>query len=132
MGGASPTNRTVTGFSTTAPTITVRRATLDEFLAGRDLPAPVTAVKIDVEGHENAVLRGMSGVLRNLRPRVVMFEYLERTNLQETREIFSASGYRMIVLSRDGRPEFANGYVEPLQDLFACPEELGQELLRAS
>jgi len=59
-GGANPCNRTVVGFSTTAPTITVPRFTLDNFLAQHEpLPEPITAVKIDVEGHEGFVLEGL-------------------------------------------------------------------------
>jgi len=68
MGGANPCNRTVTDFPTGAPTISVSCFTLDNFLASQSpLPAPITALKIDVEGHENSVLRGMVGVLRTHR-----------------------------------------------------------------
>ena len=123
IGGANPCNRTVVGFSTAAATITVPRLTLDSFLAGHDpLPAPITAVKIDVEGHENSVLRGMVGVLQTHRPRVVMFEYLQRTNLKEAFETFASCRYRVLFLSKEG-PKLAGLDVPPLQDLFACPEE---------
>jgi Methyltransferase FkbM domain len=37
---------------------------------------PIDAVKIDVEGHENSVLRGMKEFLKHHRPKLVMFEYL--------------------------------------------------------
>src|SRR5205085_12131419 len=80
-----------------------------------------TAVKIDVEGHENSVLRGMREMLRTHRPRIVMFEYLQRTNLKETFDIFGSVDYRIIVLSSRGEPSFATPDVAPLQDLFACP-----------
>jgi FkbM family methyltransferase len=36
----------------------------------------IDAVKIDVEGHENSVLRGMKEFLKHHRPKLVMFEYL--------------------------------------------------------
>ena len=98
-GAANPCNRAVVGFTATVPTITVRRATLDDFLVTHGpLPAPLTAIKIDVEGHENSVLRGMKSVLRTHRPRAIMFEYLQRTNLKETFEIFSECGYRIMFL----------------------------------
>jgi FkbM family methyltransferase len=129
-GGVDSCNRTVVGFTTSVPTISVPRSTLDGFLAERGaLSAPITAVKIDVEGHENSVLRGMSGFLETQRPRLVMFEYLQRTNLEETLEIFSRAGYRIIELNAGGAPRWATLKVSPLQDLFACPEELAAEFV---
>jgi FkbM family methyltransferase len=131
-GGVDSCNRTVVGFTTSVPTISVPRDTLDNFLAARGaLPAPVSAIKIDVEGHENSVLRGMLGFLRAQRPRLVMFEYLQRTNLTETIALFSRARYRIIEL-KTGQPRWATPQVSPLQDLFACPEELGSELVDGS
>jgi FkbM family methyltransferase len=128
-GGVDSCNRTVVGFTTTLPTISVTRNTLDSFLAERGARlAPISAVKIDIEGHENAALRGMSGMLASDRPRLVMFEYLRRTNLAETLGIFSRVGYRVMELKARG-PVWATPQVSPLQDLFACPEELSAELV---
>jgi FkbM family methyltransferase len=124
LGGAHPCNRTVVGFDTKAPTIKVPRMKLDDFLGKhKPLPSPITAIKIDVEGHENPVLQGMTGVLAQQRPRVVMFEYLQRTDLERTFEIFSRCGYRVMLLTSSGKPALAPPDVPPLQDLFACPEE---------
>lgn len=128
-GGVDSCNRTVVGFTTSVPTISVRRNTLDSFLAERSSRlAPISAVKIDVEGHENSVLRGMSGLLASHRPKLVMFEYLQRTNLAETLELFSRVGYRVMEL-KAGAPVWATPQVSPLQDLFACPEELAGEFV---
>jgi FkbM family methyltransferase len=124
LGGASPCNRVVSEGATNAPVTTVACIRLDDFLEQHaTLPAPVTAIKIDVEGHENSVLRGMTGVLTNQRPRVIMFEYLQRTDLRETFEIFSGCGYQVMFLASSGKLEQADLNVTPLQDLFACPEE---------
>jgi FkbM family methyltransferase len=122
-GGVSSCNRTVVGFKTSAPTRTVPCIQLDRFLADHTLPYPISAVKIDVEGHENSVLRGMMDCLRQHRPRVVMFEYLKRTNLRETIELFSAAAYTVLQLTPGGAA-IATVDVPPLQDLFACPDEL--------
>jgi len=131
-GGVDSCNRTVVGFTTSLPTISVQRTTVDNFLAAHAaLPAPISAVKIDVEGHENSVLRGMAGLLETHRPRLVMFEYLQRTNLAETLELFSQVGYRVMEL-KAGTPTWATLQVSPLQDLFACPEELAAEFIPAS
>ena len=127
-GGVDSCNRTVVGFTTSLPTISVARNTLDNFLPGRAGTAPIAAVKIDVEGHENSVLRGMSGFLVSDRPKLVMFEYLQRTNLAETLELFSQVGYRVMEL-KAGSPVWATPQVSPLQDLFACPEELAAEFV---
>lgn len=130
-GGASPINRTVDGFAPSVPTIAVERTTVDDFLATANLPNPITLVKIDVEGHENAVIRGMTSCLRNARP-LVMFEYLARTNLKETFQLFSQADYRVIALSKEGKPEWASLGVAPLQDLFACPAERSEKFVPPS
>ena len=130
-GGVDSCNRTVAGFTTSAPTISVQRDTLDRFLAEHGaLPAPISAVKIDVEGHENSVLRGMLGFLETHRPRLVMFEYLQRTNIVETLELFSGVGYRVMELEA-GAAAWATPQVSPLQDLFAFPEDLAAEFVPA-
>jgi FkbM family methyltransferase len=51
--------------------LTVRTATLDKLVEDKEVPPP-TFVKIDVEGAELAVLRGMQRVLRESRPTVVL------------------------------------------------------------
>jgi FkbM family methyltransferase len=127
-GGVSSCNRTVVGFTTSAPTRTVPCIQLDRFLADRTLPYPVGAVKIDVEGHENSVLRGMMEWLRRHRPRVVMFEYLGRTNLRETMSLFGDARYTILELTPRGA-SIATAEVPPLQDLFACPDEFLPEFV---
>jgi FkbM family methyltransferase len=118
--GVSSCSRTVDGFNTLLPTITVPRTTFDQFLRerGQSLP-PVSAVKIDVEGHENSVLRGMTDFLKSRRPKLVMFEYLQRTDIVETLRIFRDVDYSVFELSFAG-PQAVTKQVNPLQDLFAC------------
>jgi len=101
----------------------VQCTTFDEFLRQQGDPEfPVSLVKIDVEGHENSVLRGMRQFLADKRPPLVMFEYLQRTNLEETLRFFAEVGYQVFELGANG-PVAATSRVEPLQDLFACPLE---------
>jgi FkbM family methyltransferase len=122
-GGVHTCNRTVSDFATDSRTITVPSTTMDEFLAQRPpLEKPITVIKIDVEGHENAVLRGMGGLLRAQRP-TVMFEYLQRTNLQETLQILGTVDYRVFSFSEKGRMISATLQTPPLQDLIAVPAE---------
>jgi FkbM family methyltransferase len=112
----APGNRTATRV---VPCIT-----FDEFLRQHgesDFPV-VSLVKIDVEGHENSVLRGMRQFFAERRPPLVMFEYLQRTNLGETVRFFASVGYQVFELGTKG-PVAVTGRVKPLQDLFACPLE---------
>ena len=122
-GGASPCNRTVIGFETKVPTRTVSRVTLDDFLNRRAPNPPIAAIKIDVEGHETAVIRGMKQLLQEKRPSLIMFEYLERTNLADAIEVFRSVLYTVFELTDNG-PTEVQGFVRPLQNLFACPAEL--------
>jgi FkbM family methyltransferase len=128
-GGAAPCNRTVVDFETKVPTRTVRRIMIDDFLDRRPDISKIAAVKIDVEGHENAVLRGMRRLLQEKRPRLVMFEYLERTNLSEALAAFQAVGYIAFELAAGGPAEI-KGPVRPLQNLFACPKEIFPTMLK--
>jgi len=132
LGGASPCNRVVSKDVSSSRVITVPCMRLDDFLAQHaKLPAPISAIKIDVEGHENSVLQGMTRTLGEQRPRVIMFEYLERTNLKKAFEIFSDCSYKVMVLTSSGELQPAGLDVAPLQDLFACPEEVVAELAKA-
>jgi len=123
VGGGNSCNRTVVGFVTKVPTRTVRRVTLDEFLDEQRITSEISVVKIDVEGHENAVIRGMRRLLQSKRARLVMFEYLQRTNLSETLASFEAAGYTTFELTEDGPSQVKSG-TRPLQNLFACPSEI--------
>jgi len=106
----------------------VQRITFDEFLRLHGDPEfPVSLVKIDVEGHENWVLRGMRQFLAEKRPPLVMFEYLQRTNLEETLRFFNGVRYQVFELGAKGAVA-ATVRVEPLQDLFACPLERAPEI----
>lgn len=123
VGKMSSCNRVVDGFATALPTIRVQRTTFDRLIQeAPSLPAPIDAIKIDVEGHENSVLEGMRETLRVVRPKIVMFEYLERTDITRTIRLFRDVGYTVFELSSSG-PRIATLQVMPLQDLFACPDE---------
>jgi FkbM family methyltransferase len=122
-GGVDSTNRTLTDPQMTSfPTRKVRRTTLDSFLKERvDSIENIALVKIDVEGHENAVLRGMQRTLTTLRPQIVMFEYLQRTDFSETQELLNTAGYTICSLDGQGKLMPVVGHPEPLQNLFALP-----------
>ena len=134
LGGVHTCNRTFPS-SLLPPagihTITVPKCAFDHFCSARPRFADlVTAVKIDVEGHENWVLRGMRNLFLTDRP-IVMFEYLQRTNLKETFAIFAGVDYHVMYLSSGGlMPADLN--IPPLQDLFALPSEHVTKLRQSS
>lgn len=83
--------------------VEVTVARLDDELASET--RRVALVKIDVEGHEQAVLRGAERVLEQSRPVLVM-EIEQRHRMQplsETFEWFAARGYAAYVLTHEGR-----------------------------
>lgn len=79
----------------------VATTTLDAYLGERQLVP--TLVKIDVEGHEDAVLRGMHETLRSVRPAVVV----ELHGRLEFLEALDEAGYRTAVLGRGIAPQEA-------------------------
>ncbi|MBA2440451.1 MAG: FkbM family methyltransferase [Thermoleophilaceae bacterium] len=82
------------------PTATrVRTTSLDTFLSERSELAP-HVVKIDVEGHEAAVLRGMAATLKAVRPVVIVEMHGDRRFLS----ILDEAGYTCSVVE---------GYVSP-------------------
>jgi FkbM family methyltransferase len=125
-GRASGTNRTVLDPKATRfPARKVPRTTLDHFLEDHveDI-GQISLLKIDVEGHENCVIRGMYHTLTHLRPKMVMFEYLERTDFHETRALFDNVRYNIYCQSKHGDNLIpVSDQPKPLQDLFAFPAE---------
>ena len=123
-GGVDSENRVVDDSRASRfPTRTVLRRTLDGVLAEVDSVGAISLVKIDVEGHEEAVVRGMLVTLRERRPPLVMFEYLQRSDLPAVTRLFASADYRVHRLTEEGRLSPLGETTRPLQDLFATPAE---------
>ena len=123
-GGTNSYNMTIiNGSLSSFPIRKVPCITLDSFLERRP-SLNVVFIKNDVEGHENDVIKGMHQTLKNLRPSVIMFEYLQRTNFVETRNLFYNAGYRIYQMGQTEDLIPVDGQPRPLQKLFALPEEL--------
>jgi FkbM family methyltransferase len=82
--------------------LTVQAVTLDDLWHGGEFPPP-RAVKIDVEGAEDAVLRGAAKLLAAARPVVVLSGHGWSAQ-QNCTDLLSRLGYRP-VLTRDGRTD---------------------------
>ena len=123
-GGTDSTNMTVRNLRASAfPVRKVPCTTLDNFLDMKS-SLRLSLIKIDVEGHENDVIKGMNKTLINLRPQIVMFEYLQRTNFLETKALFDAAGYRIYQMGQTEGLVPVHGQPRPVQNLFALPENL--------
>jgi FkbM family methyltransferase len=76
--------------------IKIEVRTVDDLLQGYP-DDRVALVKIDVEGFEPNVIKGMTATLKKLRPHVV-FEALDASALEATSRLFREIGYRVEVL----------------------------------
>lgn len=123
-GGIDSSNRTITSdMDTSFPTRIVNGTTFDKFIAEkRDIP-PIQAIKIDVEGHENAVLEGMTKFIKTKRPNLIMFEYLQRTDFNKTKAFFNSVDYQIYSTNTKNALVPVLNQPKSLQDLFAFPEE---------
>lgn len=84
------------------PPVSVKVERGDDFILPRiSANERVVLVKIDVEGHEPSVFRGISKLLEQHRP-VVVFESLSSAHLQSCRQILETVGYdRFDVVQKD-------------------------------
>jgi FkbM family methyltransferase len=106
---------------------TVEAVTLDEAV-----PEPIDLVKIDVEGAEHLVIKGMAGHLTASRPAVII-ESLEGGSNEEVTGMLNQCGYRFLLPCADGLVERASLIPErdPASRNYLCvaPEGFGGGLL---
>lgn len=96
--------------------------TLDNILSGT---TDKLVVKIDVEGFEEKVFLGATKLLKEHRIRLLMFERLGRTNLDNIRSILKKYGYTVFYVSPDGSISFDEVLIsKPLINLFAAPDNV--------
>lgn len=76
----------------------VATVTGDDLVSRGTLPPP-SAIKLDVEGHESAVLRGLASSLRLPACRAVVFEDSPQ-DATESKDILRAAGFEISALSR--------------------------------
>lgn len=77
-------------------------------------------IKIDVEGYEAEVLRGSRQLLKQRRPRLVMFESLGGSLAAPISAVMSEARYKVFQLDASGRADFSS---DTAQNLLAVPEE---------
>jgi FkbM family methyltransferase len=104
------------GFTTQDATLPVTATRLDTYCSGR-AARPVDLIKIDAEGAELSVLRGMGDVLTRCRPDLVL-EVLEGY-AEELDDFVSNVGYRKFLITLDGLLEVERLVAHPrLRDYY--------------
>jgi len=107
----------------------VETNTLDGFMQERNLD-PVSLIKLDVEGHEAAVLDGASGVFRNDRP-VLFMEILTTTDCLPFQIFFDKNNYANAVLYPGGLMWRRSIQSEGNNtNHLLCPSEHKEEIMR--
>ena len=104
-GNSGMTSLTPWFSNTYAGTVLVSVDTGDSLIARGIVPAP-TAIKLDVEGHESSVLRGLSAALAHPRCTLVVFED-DLRNDSPTKKILRAAGFTFELLPRLEHSEHA-------------------------
>jgi FkbM family methyltransferase len=84
-----------------ADTVAVPMVSLDSFVSSQAAGRHVAFIKIDVQGHEAAVCRGMEGLLAANPDVKVSFEY-SGSSSDEVVEFFAERGFSMAVVRRNG------------------------------
>ncbi|MCH9609796.1 MAG: hypothetical protein S4CHLAM45_01880 [Chlamydiales bacterium] len=107
--------------------VKVETEKLDDLLEEKHLP-PIRFIKIDVEGHEHAVLRGAEKILLTQRP-LVIFEYgyvkgeFEPDTIRQMEEM----GYACYDCATDQR--VSPNYERVVTDLLGIPKEFEKEIV---
>jgi FkbM family methyltransferase len=110
----------------TGELISVNVETLDKLLG--EQPGNFV-VKVDVEGHEESVFRGAESLLRAARIKLLMFERLGRTNVDNILKFFEMMDYVVFYVGEDAAITFDREAVRaPLINLFACPRSVLTQL----
>ncbi len=117
-GTVEPKMVTANRFKKRAVKVKVQTRSLDSLEHTRK----IKLVKVDVEGHEDAIFRGGSKLLQQTRP-LVIFEYMQRQNfVSNSPEILAEYGYKCLdnqTLSEFTPPKLG----QYATDIIAIPEE---------
>ena len=107
-------------------TIDIVVDTLDNVLGAEGEPL---MMKIDVEGFEEKVFAGADRLFAAQRVKLLMFERLGRTNLENVCGFLEQRGYTIFRVTTGMHTTIDEAAIaEPCINLFACPSELYPQL----
>jgi FkbM family methyltransferase len=92
-------------------TIQVPVMTMDQYCADNQI-RKIDIIKLDVEGHEHAVLAGAIAVMRDMRP-IIFIEILEKADTDTISSIAEQLGYKFIWLDYDGIRHMSHAVANP-------------------
>ena len=122
LGGLSSTSRVPGRNEIDEANASVFVTTLDAEIHLEDGPI---VLKVDVEGLEERVFQGAVRLFADRQVRLLIFERLERTNLERVEALLYGFGYRLFVLTADGRVSYERALIEkPEINLFAVPPDI--------
>ena len=107
--------------------VPVRLARLDTLVSDGTIPPP-DLLKIDVEGHEPAVLRGMEAQLRERRPSLLI-EVLGTEAADRVDAIVRPLSYQLFRMDPDGPRRIDRVLPAPGTNLFLCSAETAARLI---
>ncbi len=82
-------------------------------------------VKVDIEGHEEQLFHGARKLFDARQVKLLMFERLGRTNIDNVLTFFDAVNYVVFYVKQDGTITFDDEKLRtPLINLFACPRSV--------
>ncbi|MFM8443903.1 MAG: FkbM family methyltransferase [Methylococcus sp.] len=114
-----------------AEIIDVEASTLDEYLESRDLASErVAVIKVDVEGHEPAVLQGSLRTVNTHRP-IIITEILPNSNLGYFDDFKSTQAYTDFVFTDDGMlmPRETQFHPNQYNHIFIPTEALSDQVM---
>ena len=131
--GEHPVSSTLDRIGASIPgveTVTVHTVRLDDYLIQHHL-AGVELLKLDVEGHESAVLRGMGLVLSRSRP-IIIAEVNNAALGSQIVDVISGQSYRFFIIKEGEAISEVSALSPPPgkwgQNFLLCPEEAAPKL----
>jgi FkbM family methyltransferase len=117
---SSPDNQGNDAHTTTGRIESVPATTIDSHVAVHPLEANLTFLKIDVEGHEMAALRGARGTLQRAPTAMAL---VENSDTEAITSFFRELDWRVFAVSKRGEVSDVDASCHDLYNLVACGPE---------
>ncbi len=81
--------------------ITTNQLSIDDFVTSEELPQ-IHAIKIDVEGYEIEVLKGMTKTIQRYKPILLVESFIDKTKSAYLENFVQNNGYEVYLIMSDG------------------------------